>query len=62
VQLNKTPLVHLLLYKSQDSAVGIVTGYGQGDRIRVLLHVVQTGSGVHPDSYLMGAGVLFPGG
>jgi hypothetical protein len=26
-----------------------------------LLHVVQTGSGVHPTSYPMGMGALFPG-
>jgi hypothetical protein len=49
--------------KSWDSAVGIATGYGLHDRevaVRVpvgqefsLLHVVQTGSGVHPASYPM---------
>jgi hypothetical protein len=27
-----------------------------------LLHVVQTGSGVHPTSYPMGTGGSFPGG
>jgi hypothetical protein len=27
-----------------------------------LLHVVQTGSGAHPASYLMGTGGSFPGG
>jgi hypothetical protein len=27
-----------------------------------VLHVIQTGSGVHPDSYPMGIGVSFPGG
>jgi hypothetical protein len=27
-----------------------------------LLHVVQTGSGVHPTSYSMGSGGFFPGG
>jgi hypothetical protein len=27
-----------------------------------LLHVVQTGSGVHPTSYIMGTGGSFPGG
>jgi hypothetical protein len=52
---------------SQDSSVGIATGYGldyQGGRSsspgRVkqfsLLHIVQTGSGVHPTSYKMGTG------
>jgi hypothetical protein len=58
--------------RSRDSAVGIATGYGLGDRgfgFRVpvgsrmsLLHVVQTGSGVHQTSYPMGTGgVVFPG-
>jgi hypothetical protein len=50
--------------KSRDSSVGIATGYvlddrGVGVRVPVgqefsLLHLVQTGSGVHPTSYLMG--------
>jgi hypothetical protein len=50
--------------RSRDSSVGIATGYGLEDRgVRVqvpvgqefsLLHVVQTGSGVHPTSYAMG--------
>jgi hypothetical protein len=33
------------------------------DRVKnfSLLHVVQTGSGVHPTSYLMGTGGSFPG-
>jgi hypothetical protein len=52
--------------------VGIATGYGlddQGVRVRVpvgekflLLHVVQTDSGVHPTSYPMTTGGSFPGG
>jgi hypothetical protein len=51
---------------SRGSSVGIATGYGLDDRgvgVRVpvgsefsLLHVVQTGSGVHPASYPMGTG------
>jgi hypothetical protein len=58
--------------KSRDSAVGIATGYvldDQGVGVRVplgkefsLLHVVQTGSGVHPTSYPMGTGGSFSGG
>jgi hypothetical protein len=28
----------------------------------LLLHIVQTGSGVHPISYQMGTGGAFPGG
>jgi hypothetical protein len=59
---------------SRDSAVGIATGYGLDDRKGrssspgggqefLLLHVVQTGSGVHPTFYPMdnGAGVKRPG-
>jgi hypothetical protein len=52
--------------KSRDSAFGIATGYGLdglgvGDRVPVesrifSSHVVQTGSGAHPDSYPMGTG------
>jgi hypothetical protein len=30
-------------------------------RVKNFLHVVQTGSGVHPTSYPMGTGVSFPG-
>jgi hypothetical protein len=57
---------------SRDSSVGTATGYGLNDRgvgVRVpvgqefsLLHVVQTGSGVHPTSYPMGTRGSFPGG
>jgi hypothetical protein len=57
---------------SRDSLVGIATGYGlhdQGQRefesrsgkTFSLLHIVQTGSGVHPTSYIMGTGGSFPG-
>jgi hypothetical protein len=55
---------------SRDSSVGIATGYGldgQGVGVEVpirssifFLHVVQTGSGVHPASYPMGNGGSFP--
>jgi hypothetical protein len=57
---------------SRDSIVGMATGYGlddQGVEFEYrwsqefsLLHVVQTGSGVHPTSYPMTTGVSFPGG
>jgi hypothetical protein len=53
--------------ESRDSSVGIATGYGPDDqggessspgRVKKfsLLHIVQTGSGVHPTSYKMGTG------
>jgi hypothetical protein len=49
------------------SSVGVATGYrpdGQGSipgraRDLSLLHSVQTGSGAHPSSYLMGTGDSF---
>jgi hypothetical protein len=57
---------------SRGSSVGIATCYGPDIRevgVRVaaeskfsLLHVVQTGSGVHATSYPMSAGGSFPGG
>jgi hypothetical protein len=56
---------------SRDSSVGIATGYGLQDGVGVrvpvgqeflLLHVVQTGSGVHPTSYTKGTGCSFLGG
>jgi hypothetical protein len=59
--------------KSRDSVVGKVNGYGLDDQkvgVRVprygqeflLLHLVQTGSGVDPtSSYTMGTGGSFPG-
>jgi hypothetical protein len=57
---------------SRDSSVGIATGYGLGDQGDgsfesrwsqefSLLHIVQTGSGVHPTSYKMGTGGSFSG-
>jgi hypothetical protein len=59
-------------YWSRDSSVGIATGYGLEDHgvwefeSRLgqkfsLLHIVQTGSGVHPTSYTMNTGSSFPG-
>jgi hypothetical protein len=51
----------LLLLQSRDSSVGIATGYGLDDQVVGFLHVVQTGSGVHPGSYPMGTGSSFPG-
>jgi hypothetical protein len=55
---------------SWDSLVGIVTGYGLDgwgsipgrDRDFSLLPRVQTSSGVHPASYLVGTRGSFPGG
>jgi hypothetical protein len=59
-----------LITKAQ-SVVGIATGYGLDDRgvgVRVTVRsriftspIVQTGSGVHPTSYMMGTGGSFPG-
>jgi hypothetical protein len=58
-------------HRSRDSIVGIATGYGldRGTEFRVpvgqefsLLHVVQTGPGTNPTSYLIGTGVSFPRG
>jgi hypothetical protein len=50
----------VLIYSG--SAVCIASGYGLDDRgVRVFLHVVQTGSGVHTTYYPMGTGGSFPG-
>jgi hypothetical protein len=58
----------LRLCGSWDSSVGIAAGYGLDDwggggefesrevKQFSLFHIVQTGSGVHPTSYKMGAG------
>jgi hypothetical protein len=57
---------------SRDSSVGIATDYGLDDqgggssssgRVKKLslLHIVQTGSGVHRTSYKMGTGGSFTG-
>jgi hypothetical protein len=45
-----------------NSLIGIATGYGLDDRgfAFALLHVVQTGPGVHPNSYPVGRGESFP--
>jgi hypothetical protein len=58
--------------RSQNSAVGTATGYGldgRGVGVRDPVgagfssrHVVQTGSGAHPDSNTMDTGTSFPGG
>jgi hypothetical protein len=61
-----------MLFVSRDCSVGIATGYGLDDQDGgssspgrakkiLLLHIVQTGSGVHPVSYKMGTGSSFPG-
>jgi hypothetical protein len=60
-----------ILAPNSTCSLGIVTGCefedgGVGVRVTVgqefsLLHVVQTGSGVHPTSYTMGTGALSSG-
>jgi hypothetical protein len=58
----------ILIDMSRGSSVGIKTSYGLDRRVRFpagasdfsLLYNVQTGSGVHPASYTMGTGGLFP--
>jgi hypothetical protein len=63
----------LIGYKSRDSSVGIVLGYGlddRGSRVRFpagagnfsLHHCVQNGSGARPASYPMDSRDSFPGG
>jgi hypothetical protein len=52
--------------ESRSSVVGTATGYGleaeRSGKVRIyLLHVVQTGSGVHPTSYPIGTGGSFLG-
>jgi hypothetical protein len=53
--------------RSQDSSVGIATGYELGSEFEsrlgkeFFLHVVQTGSGAHPSSYSIGTGGFFLG-
>jgi hypothetical protein len=60
-------------FKSRDSSVGIVMGFGlddRGSRVRFPAAVgnfslhrrVQNGSGAHPASYPMGSRCCFPGG
>jgi hypothetical protein len=63
---------HDHLFGSRDSAVGTATGYGlNGLRVGVPVlvmagfspfHIVQIGSGAHPDFYPMGTGGSFPPG
>jgi hypothetical protein len=63
-------IIIIIIIRSRVSVVGIATGYelhdrGLGVRIPVglrisLLHVVQTGCGVHPTSYLMDTGGSLP--
>jgi hypothetical protein len=64
-------LIYLHSFRSRDSVIGIVTGYGLDDRgvgVRVpvvslsLLHVVHTGSAFHQTSYTIGTGGSFLGG
>jgi hypothetical protein len=61
------------LHWIRNSSVGIETAYvlddqgGAGFQVPLgkkflLLHIVHTGSGVHPSSYKMSTGGLFPGG
>jgi hypothetical protein len=45
----------------RDSALCIATGYWLDDRQYSFLHVVQTGSGVHLNSYYMVTGAFSPG-
>jgi phage shock protein PspC (stress-responsive transcriptional regulator) len=54
------------LVKNCGSLEGIATGYGLDDRVvgvRVLclLHIIQTGSGVHTTSYPIGSGAKATG-
>jgi hypothetical protein len=65
-------IIIIIIIRSRDSSVGIATDYGlddqggrefesrQGKKFS-LLHIVMTGSGVHPTSYRMGTGGSFPG-
>jgi hypothetical protein len=62
-------VVYMLNSMSRDSVVGIATGYGLDEKgfgvrapVGTLLHVVQTGSGVHPAFLSSEYGGSFPGG
>jgi hypothetical protein len=65
-------LIYYMMLGSRDSVFGIATDHGLDERgvgVRVpyrlefsVLHVVQTGSGVHPTSYPMGTGAFLLGG
>jgi hypothetical protein len=66
-------MLNIIGHYVNSSSVGIATGYGLDERgggwssspVRVkkflVLHIVQTDSGVHPTSYKMGTGGSFPG-
>jgi hypothetical protein len=66
ISQKETVPLNTLYFVSRDSAFDIATSYGlddQGVGVRVpvgkkfsLLHIIQTGSGVHPTSYPMGTG------
>jgi hypothetical protein len=57
---------HLIVFRSPDSSVIIMTGYGLGSIPGIenifFFPRVQTDSGNHPASYPMGTGKLFPPG
>jgi hypothetical protein len=54
--------VYAFVIMNRGSVVGIANGYGlDNQEVWVRVHVVQTGSGVHPTSYPMGTGGSFPG-
>jgi hypothetical protein len=68
----KTMMMMMMMIMSRHSSVGIAIGYGLDDRMIgdrfpagaenfSLRHRVQTGSGAHPASYLMGTAGYFPG-
>jgi hypothetical protein len=70
---SKIIILHILIFKSRDSSVGVALGYGLEDRssrVRFpagtgnfsLHHRVQNGSGDHPAFYKMGARGSFPRG
>jgi hypothetical protein len=62
--------VQIIIYQYRDSVVGIATGYGLddrevGDRVLVgsrifILHVTQTGSGVHLTDPRLGPNLSYP--
>jgi hypothetical protein len=65
-------IIIIIIIRSRVSVVDIATGYwlddgGVGVRVPVrskysLFHVIQTGSGARPASYLIGTRGCFPGG
>jgi hypothetical protein len=60
----------LFCYRIRDSSVGTATGYRleagvlfpTEERCFSLLHLVQTGFGAHPASYIVGTGGSYPRG